>query len=661
MRMILLAAMTGCLGMGVTACSSDSDDSENRVVTVDGKTFVPDSLLTEEERYLAAAANTIGSIVRNLTGVDDVTLDQLAGQTFEPTYGQTIDGEASTVRATKAISTEYAEQIFRSMTGMDDEAAKRLLTATPDGYELSLRDLPVLEGGKLLTLGTLTFHRDGGSPRYGYVEVDIPCIPHLERIDYLSAEAFPDNDNVPYQPGDVVLVDHDVTGYCGGYYLCVATNGYKSTLVHLCIGEPGGDETCNFDNDKQGCWVPYNGREKNDKTSYDDILDYISFLASNQAKVATIKAFMRGEALDAKPSRQNRLGDILPEGFNNDAGVVFVNSWGDHDGGNIYYDAYFGKYHPGYAYDYRHSMYAHIPHNCTSSSQVECKEYKYVADSDWKPGHQYYTMNVIHARSAITGATLEMSATKSIEFGVDPMSATTQHLGWCYADDGVLYDSVEKARKLKHSPVGFLAFVNTGQELWMDDASEMYSGYGHGLVVSYKTALSKYDKVRMNPTDKPYFDEDCGFDHFILKNQKNMKAAIEDFGGLTRTQELAKKGSPAAKKAVEMKPATPLDTSGWFIPTTGQWLAMMCGYSSACGQTWPSETDDVGKVFKNAGSNYTNYIRQVDATYNGESVFTSSAFDEYSCIRFDIGSTSKFTFNKRWYGLSTQIRPVFAF
>ena len=539
---MLMAVLTCCIGMGIAACSSDEGDAktDNRVVTEDGKTYMPDSLLTEEERYLMAAANAVGNIVRNLTG-KDVSLDELTGNTYEPTYGQTLDGEASSVRATKALSTEYAEQIFLAMTGVNDDE-DFLLTATPDGYELSLRDLPVLEDGKRCTLGTLTFHRDSGSPRYGYVEVDIPCIPHLERIDYLSAEAFPDNADSPYQPGDVVYVDHESTGYCGGSYLCVAVNGYRSTLVHLCTGEPGGDETVNFDNDKDGCWVPYNGREKGDETTYDDILDYISFIAANKAKVNTIKAFMNGEAYDMKPTRSGKLWHLFPEGFNNDRGVVYINTWGANDGCKIYYNAYFGKYHAGYCYDHRHPQYAHVPHNCTSANQVERKTDDYVLDKDFKTGNQYYTMNVIHARDVIKGGTLELSATKTLLFGVPASAATTTHLGWCYADDGILYETADKAKKYGHTPLGTLAFVNTGKGAWMDKATEKERGFGHGLVLSYYWA-NNGQTCRMNPSNDDLFTEETEHTSYV---ENSLASVSEDFDGLTRTEMLDAYDSPAA-------------------------------------------------------------------------------------------------------------------
>ena len=657
---MLMAVLTCCIGMGIVACSSDEGDAktDNRVVTEDGKTYMPDSLLTEEERYLMAAANAVGNIVRNLTG-KDVSLDELTGNTYEPTYGQTLDGEASSVRATKALSTEYAEQMFLAMTGVNDDE-DFLLTATPDGYELSLRDLPVLEDGKRCTLGTLTFHRDSGSPRYGYVEVDIPCIPHLERIDYLSAEAFPDNADSPYQPGDVVYVDHDATGYCGGYYLCVAVNGYRSTLVHLCTGEPGGDETVNFDNDKDGCWVPYNGREKGDETTYDDILDYISFIAANKAKVNTIKAFMNGEAYDMKPTRSGKLGHLFPEGFNNDRGVVYINTWGAEDGCKIYYNAYFGKYHAGYCYDHRHPQYAHVPHNCTSANQVERKTDDYVLDGDFKTGNQYYTMNVIHARDVIKGGTLELSATKTLLLGVPASAATTTHLGWCYADDGILYETAAKAEKYGHKPLGILAFVNTGKGEWMDKATEKERGFGHGLVLSYYWA-NDGQTCRMNPSNDDLFTEETEHTSYV---ENNLASVSEDFDGLTRTEMLDAYGSPAASAATSLIPAAPTNTSGWFIPSTGQWMAMLCndksgGLSGLGNGKWSKDASDTAadnSVFVIRNSNdWDTFRRMIDEAKGNKRINAMLAADISTVYTAALYNTWCGTFNGNGHTINVNI------
>lgn len=666
LKLLLMAGLTCSLGIGVAACSDDKSD-DDRVMTEGSKTYVPDSLLTDEERYQMAAASAAASIVRRLTDVDEVKLEEMAGKTFEPTYGMTLDGESSLVRVSKARSAEDAEQLFIALTGLDDDdPARRLLTSTPDGYTLSMRDLPVLADGQRFTLGTLTFHRDNGPRRYGWVDVDMACMPHLERIDYVSEEAFPDNGNCPYQMGDVVYVNHDRTGYCGGFYLCVATNGHYSTLVHLCTGEPGGDETINFDDDKQGCWVPYNGIKKNEKTKFEDIKDYVYFIAENKAKVSVIKAFMNGEAYDKKPSQSGKLWHLFPEGFNNNEDVVYVNTWGDKDGCNIFYDAEWGSYHAGYAYYHRHPWRAHVPHNCTSGNQVSNHKDDYVLDRHFTTGHQYYTMNAIHTDSEIPGIDVELSPTKSVQFGQPALYATPEHLGWCYADDDILYETVKKATDLGHKPLGFLAFVNTRKgndqtKEWMDKVTEKEAGYGHGLVIAYNSQESQ-----VSPESENLFTKDNFFEQYI---DNSMKSVINDYDGLDRTQMLDHLLS-AATNVLATTPATPLPASDWFIPSAGQWLAIICndrqGGKSGIGNAgWPSETERYNAVmmndpFKNVGNCLNETIHNAWDS-SPQAYLTSSARNAKQLMLLIVRNGYYIQFGENKRKQETIVCPVFAY
>lgn len=662
MKWMLMAVLTCSLGMGVAACSSDDNDEkeDNRVVTDGDKVFVPDSLLTDEERRQMACGNAAGSILRNLIGSDELNFKDVPGKTYEPTYGITLEGEGSTVRAVKCYSKECADAMFRALTGVDEDDAHLVLTPTLDGYELSLRDLPILEDGNTFTLGTLTFHRDGGPRRYGWVDVEISCIPHLERIDFLSPEAFPDNANTPYMPGDVIYVNHNESGYCGGYYLCVATTGNICTLIHLCVGEPGGDETVNFDGDKEGCWVPYNAKQKGDMTRFEDVLEYVDFLANKKAQVASIKAFMNGEA-DRLPYQEGKLYHIMPEGFNNNEGVVYVNTWGDKDGCNVFYDAKWGRYHAGYAYYHRHPIRAHIPHNCKSIKEVTSHTDDYVLDRDFKTGHQYYTMNTIHTYKEIEGSFIEMSATKTVAYGVEAIYATTKQLGWCFADDGVLYDSPEKAKSLGHNPLGFLAFLNTGKGEWMDYVTEKGANYGHGLVMSYNWA-NDGKAISLAPESEPLFTEDNWYDTYI---NNSMKSVREDFDGLARTLSLSDVSFPAAKAAINMQSAKkPMNCSDWFIPSTGQWLAILCndrqGGKAGLGDAeWPSESYGYSKVIMS--DPFKNLINMSGNDGYLTTIMTSSAKNSKQLVYMIVSSGSYFQFTENKRKENVLVRPVFAF
>ena len=140
-----------------------------------------------------------------------------------------------------------------------------------------------------------------------------------------------------------------------------------------------------------------------------------------------------------------------------------------------------------------------------------------------------------------------------------------------------------------------------------------------------------------------------------------MKAALEDFDGLLRTQELDMAGSPAAKAAITMTPVPPTSTSGWFIPSMGQWLAILCndrqgGKSGLGNAPWPSGTNSFYENIKN--NPIQNINKYLYATLDGQSVWTTSAFDPNRCIFM-------YTYNNPCFRYSYEdqplVRPVFAF
>ncbi len=609
------------LVLGTTAaCSDDEEKIDERIVTEDGKTGVPDSLLTDQERYQLACQFAVINTLRTLTGLERIDGD-VTNTNYEPTYGETLDGEGSTVRAVKCESTTEAEQSFRAIASLDSADAVRLLTPTADGYVLSLKDLPILENGKKFTLGTLTFHRDGGPRRYGWVDVDIPCIPHLERIDYLSPDAFPDNagGNCPYQVGDVVWVPN-YSNYVYGYYVCIATNGYHSTLAQV-YETPRFDSSCgiNLDGDNQGAWKPKNSGEKS-PTTFSHIKDFVTFMMDNKGMVANIKAFLNGKANNKKPSYAGRLNHIFPRGFNNDKGVVYSGSRA-----YILYDCGWGEYYwiHGWiasGWNYRIQYYAGILDGCTSRDQVYSTYYKYVYDSDWNndwSGCAMFTMNIIDTDVLVPGATLDYSALNDkLELGVKAEKATKNDVGKCYADDGYLYENALQAQEYGHTPLGIVVFVNYGSE-WSKNVVETNNNGGHGLVMSYKEEGKYFPNWEV--PDEPY-SEDNGY----IGNTH--ESAWNDFSGYDKTQALEYAGLKAASLVSEWKPEAPMESSGWFIPTTAQWGAALC--TDGLGKApWPSAYDNWTSSFSGRPYETINrYIYDRDGkTSLGGWYWTSSA------------------------------------
>ena len=656
-----LAVLLLCAtGLCTTACS-DSDDAkaEDRVKTEDGKTYVPDSLLTEQERYQLACQSAIMGAMASLAGLETVTPD-VVNQTYEPTYGQTLDDENEMVRVVKCHDTDEAEQLFRDIAGLDSIDAPLMFAPTPDGYTLSLTDLPILPDGKRFNLGTLTFHRDGGPRRYGYVEVNIPCIPHLERIDYLSPEAFPDNANSPYMLGDIVRVEsgHNL---CPGYYVCIANNGYRSTLAHMYHGKtPPSNEAINADGDSEGCWRPYNN-DHGHKTEFEDIKDYVSFILEERAKVINIKAFFNREAYNIKARESGKLGHIFPENFNNNQGVAYTGGASAY----IYYDGYItDEYAWVPAFNYRNALYARVPSGCNSRGDVNSGNKKYVKDSEWNSwvGSHEFTMNVIHTDRVVDGSTLEFSPTKDVlEMGIPAEQATTDQLGWCYADDGMLYETYTKATTYGHKPLGMLAYVNDQSEFG-NLATEAENGYGHGLVMAYNntsTSTCRYNSQKAVIVD---LNDGFGFTQYVNKTT-GAAAALTDGNGSEKTLYLADKNSPAAQQVRNI--AREAGGTGWILPSTAQWIAMLCGPNSLGKAKMPSTTDGFPTYISYDGDHpftrLNQYLKKASVYTplgTSNSLWTSSSYSPSIGI-YVAGNPLRLTYyNWSAYAFT---RPVFAY
>ena len=657
-----LAVLLLCAtGLCTTACSdSDEAKAEDRVVTEGGKTGVPDSLLTDQERYQLACLSAVIGTMRTLAGLEAMTPD-IVNQQLEPAYGQTLDGEDAMVRVVKCYDTEEAEQLFRGIASLDSIGASLMFAPTPDGYTLSLKDLPILPDGKTFSLGTLTFHRDAGPRRYGYVEVNIPCIPHLERIDYLSPDAFPDNADSPYMLGDIVYVNsgHNL---CPGYYVCVANSGYRSTLVHMYHGKkPGKDVAVNVDGDEQGCWRPYNN-DHGHKASYEDVKDYVSFILEKPAEVANIKAYFRGDAYNMKANDPGGINDIFPENFNNNQGVAYTGGYG-----YVYYDGCITDHYVWWAcYNDRKAEYAKVPPGCKSRGEVSNGAKIYVLDREWNSwvGSHEFTINVIHTEGVLDKdvAKLKFSPLREkLEMGIHADEATTAQLGWCYADDGMLYETYTKATTYGHKPLGMLAYVNDQSEFG-NLATEAENGYGHGLVMAYNntsTSTCRYNSQKAVIVD---LNDGFGFTQYVNKTT-GAAAALTDGNGSEKTLYLADKNSPAAQQVRNI--AREAGGTGWILPSTAQWIAMLCGPNSLGKAKMPSTTDTFPTYISYDGDHpftrLNQYLKKASVYTplgTSNSLWTSSSYSPSIGI-YVAGNPLRLTYyNWSAYAFT---RPVFAY
>ena len=227
--------------------------------------------------------------------------------------------------------------------------------------------------------------------------------------------------------------------------------------------------------------------------------------------------------------------------------------------------------------------------------------------------------------------------------------ATQEHVGWVYGSDGKLYPSADYAKGHGVSAVGIVAYVNDGSDFG-NAATEKASGAGHGLVLA------------LNQICRPEWDYQSyrisnGSGTFASTIGNSMANAKNDFEGLAKTKHLKEKGSAAAN-VVGYMGAAPKGGTDWFIPSTGQWIAMLCKPGLG-GAEIPTGTA------LNSGFNINGAAKlSSTASANGGKGFysetwTSSGFNGSTGIYLVNGSSPRFT----WYNSSqpAYIRTAFAF
>ena len=223
--------------------------------------------------------------------------------------------------------------------------------------------------------------------------------------------------------------------------------------------------------------------------------------------------------------------------------------------------------------------------------------------------------------------------------------ATQAHVGWVYGSDGKLYPSADYAKGHNASAVGIVAYVNDGSDFG-NAATEKASGAGHGLVLALNQSRPGSDYFYLITKGSGTFASTIG---------NSMANAKNDFDGLAKTKHLKEKGSEAAN-VVDYMGAAPTGCTEWFIPSTGQWIAMLCkpGLGGAemptgAGLNTPFNINGAAKLSSAASANGGKGFYSV--------TWTSSGFNGSTGIYLVNGSNPRL-----WYTSSyAYVRAAFAF
>lgn len=252
----------------------------------------------------------------------------------------------------------------------------------------------------------------------------------------------------------------------------------------------------------------------------------------------------------------------------------------------------------------------------------------------------------------------------------------TMAVGDIYYNDGAITkpEDISTARSNGKTPIGVIGYI--GNNKWTE--SETGSGYGgHALVMCLKN-IGSTSTTDMGSDYQWYSsDTDCG--RFKVDTGDLVRSSSDkDYGsGYIETNAIIEKWKSAAEAAYYAKnyqtlPANPTKCTGWFLPTAGQYYAVMSQLGGGINpDTWNIRDFSVnsktvtGKIntalSKVGNNNYTQFFQNLTWAW------TSSEYSVTTAVRIDSGKDNNkgvgsFRFDDE-YGKSYKrpVRPFLAF
>lgn len=134
-------------------------------------------------------------------------------------------------------------------------------------------------------------------------------------------------------------------------------------------------------------------------------------------------------------------------------------------------------------------------------------------------------------------------------------AVTSAKIGDIYYSDGTCSSVLASGKK----PIGIVVYVG----------SDAVSENKHGLVMALRNSGKKGYDLTPPPSDRSLFPIISSFSE-----------ALSDYDGLEKTKWLEDNNSSVAKSVIEYTENIPAGTSGWFIPSLGQWLAAVNAFGA---------------------------------------------------------------------------------
>ena len=209
-----------------------------------------------------------------------------------------------------------------------------------------------------------------------------------------------------------------------------------------------------------------------------------------------------------------------------------------------------------------------------------------------------------------------------------------------------------------------MAYINDGSDFG-NKVTEKDEGYGHGLVLGLQN-LQGQASLRWNPGSGNIASLDYDFTQYV----SSTTAALKNYSGLTMTMALQYADSPAALATREYgeggteKYRTPVTASKWFLPSSAQWIAMLCkpGLGDA---PMPSESNNFPVIVQSgstsAFSNINSYLKGNGIYSIGGGLYWSSSARDGNKGIYLRAQDGNIVLKSTVSGQSCKVRPVFAF